>query len=173
MSRRARARGNVPCPPCSLKGPFSPSFSTPSSQQKALLLPAADRERSERFSSTHLPSQPALSRLCWCCQGSCPISLAPLFGRLLCAVPWGGAEPGAGSQPGNSLGPLSCPAGCLGREGMQSLGQQGGCSRKSGLPSWVCSMWGCLSGLPKHFPNTLITVIYMAKSVGARAWERH
>lgn len=60
----------------------------------------------------------------------------------------------------------------LGREGMQRPGQQGGCSRKSGLPSWVCSMWGCLSGLPKHFPNTLIIVIYMAKSVGARAWER-
>lgn len=49
---------------------------------------------------------------------------------------------------------------------MQCPGQQGGCSRKSGLPSWVCSMWGCLSGLPKHFPNTLIIVIYMAKVWG-------
>lgn len=34
------------------------------------------------------------------------------------------------------------------------------------MPSWVCSMWGCLSGLPKHFPNTLIIVIYMAKVWG-------
>lgn len=49
---------------------------------------------------------------------------------------------------------------------MQRPRQQAGRSRKSGLPSWVCSMWGCLSGLPKHFPNTLIIVIYMAKVWG-------
>lgn len=72
------------------------------------------------------------------------------------------AAPGSAAWERSSL--LSCRLFWEGRDA--APGAAGGCSRKLGLPSWVCSMWGCLSGLPKHFPNTLIIVIYRAKVWG-------